>query len=82
VNVPIMNTPIKIVLFFFGNLTLNRRGIGIAIIMISEEMLSTALVIKWFVAAEHCAGVRMSVMIMCFTQKNIHTAPRGDSPIL
>ena len=31
-------------------------GIGKRIIMKSEEMLSTAFVIRWFVAAEHWTG--------------------------
>jgi hypothetical protein len=30
-----------------------RRGKGIAIIMRSEEMLKTALVMRWCIAAEH-----------------------------
>ena len=55
VKVPIQKTLPRIVLFFAGNLTLNRRGIGIRIIMISEEILKTALVIRWWIAAEHCS---------------------------
>lgn len=47
VKIPIQKTPPRIVLFLAGNLTLNRRGIGIRIIMISEEILKTALVIRW-----------------------------------
>ena len=47
VKIPIQKTPPRIALFFAGNLTLNRRGIGIRIIMISEEILKTALVIRW-----------------------------------
>jgi hypothetical protein len=41
-------------LFFLGSLTLNNIGIGKRIMMISVEMLKTAFVIRWFVAAEHC----------------------------
>lgn len=52
-KVPIKNIPIKMALFFLGSLTLKRRGIGIAMIMISEEMLRTAFVMRWLVAAEH-----------------------------
>ena len=55
VKIPIQKTPPRIALFFAGNLTLNRRGIGIRIIMISEEILKTALVIRWWIAVEHCS---------------------------
>jgi hypothetical protein len=53
VNVPIMKTPSNIALFFLGSFTLKRSGSGIAMIIKSEEMLRTAFVIRWFVAAEH-----------------------------
>lgn len=56
VNIPIRKMPIKISLFFIGNRTLKRRGIGMLRMIRSELMLKTAFVIKWFVAAEHCAG--------------------------
>ena len=55
VKIPIQKTPLRITLFFISNLTLNRRGIGIRIIMISEEILKTVLVIRWWIAAEHCS---------------------------
>jgi hypothetical protein len=45
--------PINIALFFFGSLTLKRSGIGITMIITSEEMLRTAFVMRWLVAAEH-----------------------------
>jgi hypothetical protein len=44
-------------LFFIGKRTLKRRGIGMLRMMRSEEMLKTAFVIKWFVAAEHCSDI-------------------------
>lgn len=53
VKVPIKNIPHKTALFFFGSFTLKRRGIGMEMIIKSEEILRTAFVIKWFVAAEH-----------------------------
>lgn len=50
---PIKKIPIRINLFFFGKRTLNKRGIGMLRMMRSELMLNTALVMRWFVAAEH-----------------------------
>jgi hypothetical protein len=55
VNVPMRNIPNKIALFFFGSFTLKSKGIGMQMMIKSEEMLRTAFVIKWFEAAEHCA---------------------------
>lgn len=58
-KVPIKNMPRRTALFFPGRRTLKRSGMGMLIIMRSEEMLRTALVIRWFVAAEHweeCGG--------------------------
>lgn len=57
VKAPIKNTLTSIALFFFGNRTRNRSGIGILRMIKSEEMLNTAFVIRWFVAAEHCSDV-------------------------
>ena len=37
-----------------GSLEVMRRGRGMQSIIMSEEMLKTALVIKWWIAAEHC----------------------------
>jgi hypothetical protein len=45
-KVPIRNMPIKIALFFFGSLTLRKSGIGIAMIIMSEEILRTAFVMR------------------------------------
>jgi hypothetical protein len=55
VKAPIINTPINITLFFFGRRTRNSRGTGMLSMIRSEEMFNTAFVIKWFVAALHCA---------------------------
>jgi hypothetical protein len=63
--------PIRINLFFFGKRTLNKRGIGMLRMMRSELMLNTALVMRWFVAAEHCA-VTVSV-----AHKNVTSARTG-----
>jgi hypothetical protein len=70
---PIMNTPTKTTLFFFGRRIRNSSGtgkrlaytfgifggtsllLGMLNMIRSEEMLNTAFVIKWFVAALHCA---------------------------
>jgi hypothetical protein len=54
------NTAINPALFFLGSLTLNNIGIGKMIMIISVEMLKTAFVIRWFVAAEHCTGTNVS----------------------
>jgi hypothetical protein len=42
-------------LFFFGRRTLKRRGSGILNMITSDDILNTALVMRWFVAAEHCS---------------------------
>jgi hypothetical protein len=46
VKAPMRKTLTSIALFFFGKRTLNRRGIGMLIIMRSEDMLNTALVMR------------------------------------
>jgi hypothetical protein len=46
VKVPIKKMPMRMALFFSGNFTLKRSGIGIEIIMRSDEMLRTAFVIR------------------------------------
>lgn len=48
-----MNNMVMINLFFLGSRTLNKSGIGMLSIMTSEEILKTALVMRWLVAAEH-----------------------------
>jgi hypothetical protein len=55
VKAPIKKTLMRMALFFFGKRTLNKRGIGILMMITSEDMLNTALVMRWFVAAEHCS---------------------------
>jgi len=40
-----------------GSLEVMRRGRGMQSIIMSEEMLKTALVIKWWIAAEHCTAL-------------------------
>lgn len=43
---------------FFSNdiLTLKTRGRGISMIMTSEDMFNTALVMRWLIIAEHWAA--------------------------
>lgn len=48
-------------------------GIGIRMIMTSDEMLKTALVIKWFVAAEHWT---LSGGTAQYWLKGLHQTPR------
>jgi hypothetical protein len=45
-KVPIRNKPMRIILFFNGSFTLKSSGIGIAMIIRSEEILRTAFVIR------------------------------------
>jgi hypothetical protein len=40
-----------------GSLEVIRRGRGMQSIITSEEMLKTALVIRWWIAAEHCTAL-------------------------
>jgi hypothetical protein len=54
---PIMKMPISTALFLRGSWTLNRRGMGMQMIIRSEERFRTAFVMRWFVAAEHCVDV-------------------------
>lgn len=56
VNVPRAKTRQSIIFFFLGSCDCINTGMGKRIIMKSEEMLSTAFVIRWFVAAEHWTG--------------------------
>jgi hypothetical protein len=53
VKAPMRKTLKSIALFFLGSRTRNRRGSGILNMIRSDEMLNTALVMRWFVAAEH-----------------------------
>lgn len=55
VKAPIRKTLMRMALFFFGKRTLNKSGIGMLRMITSDDMLNTALVIRWFVAAEHCS---------------------------
>jgi hypothetical protein len=55
VKAPMRKTLMSIALFFFGKRTLNKRGIGMVIIIRSEDMFKTAFVMRWLVAAEHCS---------------------------
>jgi hypothetical protein len=56
VKAPIANTPTSTTLFFIGSRTRNNRGIGMLNMIRSDEMFKTAFVIRWFVAALHCAS--------------------------
>jgi hypothetical protein len=55
VKAPMRKTLNRIALFFFGRRTLKRRGSGILNMITSDDILNTALVMRWFVAAEHCS---------------------------
>jgi hypothetical protein len=46
VNAPMRNTVMSTALFFFGKRTLNNKGMGMQIIMRSDEILKTALVMR------------------------------------
>lgn len=50
---PNAKTPMRTALRFNGSCDLRKIGIGMRMIMISDVMLMTALVMRWFVAAEH-----------------------------
>lgn len=54
VKVPMQKIRPKMILFFIGKRTLNRSGMGMQMMIKSLEMLNTAFVMRWFVAAEHC----------------------------
>lgn len=53
VNVPTANTRQRTTFRWSDKVDRKNMGIGMAMIMMSDEMLNTALVIKWFVAALH-----------------------------
>lgn len=53
VKAPSANTATSTAFLLVGSWDLRNIGMGMAIIMISDEMLRTALVMRWFVAAEH-----------------------------
>lgn len=65
VNPPSAKTPTKISFFLHFSRDCRKMGIGMRIIMMSDEMLSTALVMRWFVAAEHCAEKDAVTMTWC-----------------
>lgn len=52
-NVPTAKRPHRITFFLVLRVVCNSIGIGRMIIMMSEEMLNTVLVMRWLVAAEH-----------------------------
>jgi len=56
VKEPNAKTPTRTALRFNGSWDLRKIGIGMRMIMMSDVMLMTALVMRWFVAAEHCAA--------------------------
>lgn len=53
VKAPNAKTPMRTALRFNGSCDLRKIGIGMRMIIISDVMLMTALVMRWFVAAEH-----------------------------
>jgi hypothetical protein len=69
----------SIALFFLGRRTLKRRGSGILNMIKSDEMLKTALVMRWFVAAEHCSTLVSTRWRRLDVQ---HTGVCRDGPVL
>jgi hypothetical protein len=61
---PRAKTEQRIAFFSGGRLLRRRIGIGMMIIKKSEEMFSTALVIRWFVAVEHWTACLKSVQVL------------------
>lgn len=57
VKVPMQKMRPRMILFFFGKRTLNRSGMGMLMMIKSLDMLNTAFVMRWFVAAEHCSAI-------------------------
>ena len=53
VKAPRAKTPMRTALRFRGSWDLRKMGMGIKMIITSDVMLMTALVIRWLVAAEH-----------------------------
>lgn len=53
VNRPNANTPQRTNFLLIEKLDRRNKGIGIIMIIISEDILKTALVIRWFVAVAH-----------------------------
>lgn len=53
VKAPRAKTPTRMAFLLVGSFAARKMGIGIEIIMRSDEIFNTALVIRWFVAAEH-----------------------------
>jgi len=61
-------------IFFFRDIRDCRKmGMGIMMIMRSDEMFRTAFVIRWLVAAEHCADVS------CQSSAGMSDVPCRDS---
>lgn len=61
--------------FFLGAMFMCKKmGIGMAIMNKSEEMFRTALVIRWFVAAEHWTMVMEWVWVIINQQHNQWTS--------
>lgn len=81
VKVPIMNIKSSTAFVFMGSLTLKSKGIGIAMMIRSDDMFKTAFVIRWFVAAEHWAVGDISIRAL--TRKCLeHTAICWYRPVL
>ena len=56
VNIPMKKIQPRTIFFSNDILTLKTRGRGISMIMTSEDMFNTALVMRWLIIAEHWAA--------------------------
>jgi hypothetical protein len=74
VKAPIKKTLMRMALFFFGKRTLNKSGIGMLRMITSEDMLKTALVIRWFVAAEHCSTLVNNELPTCAIEQATYSS--------
>ena len=52
VNIPSANTAQRTIFLLIANCDCRKTGMGIAMIIMSDDMFRTALVIIWFVSAE------------------------------
>ncbi len=63
-KVPTAKTPQRTALRFQARFDERKTGSGMRMMMTSDEMLKTALVMRWFVAAEHWAVVSMALAFL------------------
>lgn len=94
-KIPSANTPTRIAFLFIGSFAARKIGIGMRMIMISDEIFSTALVIRWLVAAEHWAkpGQQMTCFLVTkhslllvgtaqYSVKGLHQTPRYKTSMI